>query len=105
MDTYIDLISDNNEINLVSFERSMLQDSDYNKLKNPGTHTIEISYEGFKTTLTIIIYNAIVIACFTVLSIFFAKWWIMFFALLFIASYPRKKTRICDMCHRSFGIM
>ena len=33
----------------------MFQDSDYNKLKNPGTHTIEISYEGFKTTLTIIV--------------------------------------------------
>lgn len=51
----LEVISDNNEINLVSFERSMFQDSDYNKLKNPGTHTIEISYEGFKTTLTIIV--------------------------------------------------
>ena len=57
-----------------------------------------------KTTLLIIIYNAIVIACFTALSIFFAKWWIMFFALLFLASQPlgnRKNVRICDMCHRS----
>lgn len=51
----LEVISDNKEINLVSFERSMLQDSDYNKLKNPGTHTIEISYEGFNTTLTIIV--------------------------------------------------
>ena len=57
-----------------------------------------------KTILIMIIYNAIVVACFTALSIFFAKWWIMFFALLFILSYSsgnRKKVRICDMCHRS----
>lgn len=57
-----------------------------------------------KTTLIMVIYNAIVVACFTALSIFFAKWWIMFFALLFISFYPvgnRKKTRICDSCYRS----
>lgn len=57
-----------------------------------------------KTTLTIIIYNTIVIVCFAALSIFFTKWWIMLFTLLFLVSYPsgnRKRVRICDMCHRS----
>ena len=57
----LEVISDNNEINLVSFERSMLQDSDYNKLKNPGTHTIEISiiiiYLFFFNTSLIIFFQ------------------------------------------------
>lgn len=57
-----------------------------------------------KTTLAIIFHNAIVIMCFTSLAVSFSKWWIIFFALLFLISYPssnRKKTRICDMCYRS----
>lgn len=57
-----------------------------------------------KTFWRATIYNCIVLICFTALSIFFYKWWIILFALLFLAytSHPnRKRTRICDVCGRS----
>jgi hypothetical protein len=46
------------------------------------------------------IYNSIDLVCFTILAIVFNKWWIIFFALLFIM-IPQVKLRHrrkCDGC-------
>lgn len=51
----LELINDSGESSFVNFEKSMISDDDYVKLLNPGTYTIEISYEGFKTGLTLTI--------------------------------------------------
>lgn len=54
---------------------------------------------------TLIFYNSFVLAIFALLAIIFNKWWIIFFALFFIAAYITNeakfsKARICDKCHR-----
>jgi predicted secreted protein len=40
-------------------------------------------------TLTVI-YNLCVLLCFAGLALFFNKWWIIFFAILFIENYKHK---------------
>lgn len=42
--------------------------------------------ELIKIAIIVGIYNIIVIACFTMLSIAFEKWWIIFFSLIFYKS-------------------
>jgi hypothetical protein len=47
-----------------------------------------------------IIYNIINLICFTTLAIVFNKWWIIFFAILFVMT-PKviiKQRRKCDGC-------
>jgi hypothetical protein len=47
-----------------------------------------------------IIYNIVNLGCFTTLAIVFDKWWIIFFALLFVTT-PKvmfKHRRKCDGC-------
>lgn len=48
------------------------------------------------------IKNSVCIICWTVLAIVFSKWWIAFFALLFISSLETKPVhyyyRTCDKC-------
>ncbi|MBE6131150.1 MAG: hypothetical protein E7183_05460 [Erysipelotrichaceae bacterium] len=54
----LEVINSKGEVSLVKFEKSMMTDADYAKLSNPGTYTIEINYEGFKTRLTLTIEDA-----------------------------------------------
>lgn len=42
--------------------------------------------ELIKISIIVGIYNILVIACFTMLSIVFEKWWIIFFSLIFYKS-------------------
>ena len=44
--------------------------------------------------------NTICVICWTVLAILFNKWWILFFALLFMSDFETKykSYRICDKC-------
>lgn len=52
----------------------------------------------------LIIYNAINLICFTLLTIVFNKWWIILFAFLFImiptSKFKGQKFRVCDGCGR-----
>lgn len=65
-----------------------------------GMNNITKAYKSVMWHLTIL--NSIIIICFVALAIFFGKWWIALFAVLFF-SYPKDKTvkkyyRICDRC-------
>lgn len=51
----LEVLDDSGESSFVDFNKSMMSDADYAKLAKPGTYTIEISYEGFKTGLTLTI--------------------------------------------------
>lgn len=48
------------------------------------------------------LYNIFVLICFTVLAVLFNKWWVIFFALLFLGSSHIEtiyaKCRVCDNC-------
>ena len=46
------------------------------------------------------IKNSVCVICWTILAILFNKWWILFFALLFMSSYTAqyKSYRVCDKC-------
>ena len=52
-----------------------------------------------------LIYNIFNLGCFTILAIVFDKWWIIFFALLFILVPTHKvmHKRTCDICGKSTG--
>ena len=56
-----------------------------------------------KTIKEVIIYNIIVLVCFTVLAVVFNKWWVILFAFLFCAfpKYNGRRFRICDCCGRA----
>lgn len=45
-----------------------------------------------KIVLYCMLKNCVVIICFTILAIIFNKWWIIFFAILFMTSYEHKET-------------
>lgn len=53
--------------------------------------------------ITYLIYNIFNLGCFTTLAIVFDKWWIIFFALLFVLVPTRKvmHKRTCDICGKS----
>ena len=42
--------------------------------------------------LSLLLMNAVPVACFTILSIHFEKWWIALFALLFMVCYKSNET-------------
>lgn len=55
-----------------------------------------------------VIKNSIAIICWTLLAIFFGKWWIALFGLLFLSNLSTKVAgtcRICDKCgkHSSYA--
>ena len=65
-----------------------------------GLNNITKAYKNVMWYLTIL--NSIIMICFVALAIFFGKWWIALFAILFF-SYPKDQTakkyyRICDRC-------
>lgn len=46
--------------------------------------------------------NSVVLVCFTCLAIYFGKWWIVFFAALFLSSLKLVNTRrTCDGCGKT----
>lgn len=45
-----------------------------------------------KIVIACMIKNCVAIICFTILAIVFNKWWIIFFAYLFLTSYTRTET-------------
>lgn len=47
--------------------------------------------EKLKQQLIIAIKNSITLICFTTLSVWFDKWWIIFFSLLFLSYIERKE--------------
>lgn len=51
----LEVLNENEEVTYVDFSKNMVSEEDYAKLVNPGTYTIEIAYEGFKTSLTLTI--------------------------------------------------
>ena len=51
----LEVLNENEEVTYVDFSKNMVSEEDYAKLANPGTYTIEIAYEGFKTSLTLTI--------------------------------------------------
>ena len=53
-----------------------------------------------KIDVVVAIQNIIMIICWTVLAIFFNKWWIALFAVLFLTSVEAKlgHRKICDKC-------
>lgn len=47
------------------------------------------------------IKNSITLICWTVLAVFFGKWWITLFAILFLSGGVKTRTSmICDGCGR-----
>ena len=48
----------------------------------------------------VLLKNAIVMICWTVLAIIFNKWWIAFFAVLFFSNLTTKTNhyKVCDRC-------
>lgn len=53
-----------------------------------------------KTIWAIALKNSICMICWTALAVFFDKWWIALFAVLFMAEYTTKHQyyRKCDRC-------
>ena len=51
-----------------------------------------------------VIDNAVVMVCFTALSLYFGKWWIILFSALFVSSLKTQATpcRVCDGCGKTF---
>ena len=52
----------------------------------------EIKYHKF-LNLLVVIRNSISLICFTILAITFQKWWIVFFALLFLSSIGKSEDK------------
>ena len=52
----------------------------------------EIKYHKF-LNLLVVIRNSISLICFTILAIIFKKWWIVFFALLFLSSIGKSEDK------------
>lgn len=50
----------------------------------------EIKYHKF-LNLLVVIRNSISLICFTILAIKFQKWWIVFFAILFLSSIGKSE--------------
>lgn len=42
--------------------------------------------------------NISALICWTILAMYFNKWWLVFFSVLFIYSFGTKHFRICDSC-------
>lgn len=53
----IEVVKSDDSSEQIAFSKSMISDSDYNSLSTPGTYNITVSYEGFETTLNLIIKN------------------------------------------------
>ena len=51
-----------------------------------------LEYHRF-LNLLVVIKNIISLICFTILAIFFIKWWIMLFAILFISYIGKDKEK------------
>ena len=45
-----------------------------------------------------VVYNSINIICWTVLAVIFNKWWVIFFAVLFMDISTKVYYRFCDKC-------
>lgn len=52
----------------------------------------EIKYHKF-LNLLVVIRNSISLICFTILAITFKKWWIVFFAILFLSSIGKSEDK------------
>lgn len=52
----------------------------------------DIKYHKF-LNLLLVIKNSISLICFTILAIIFKKWWIIFFALLFLSSIGKSEDK------------
>ena len=49
----LEVVNSKGESTFVNVNKSMISDADLQKLTTPGTYTVEVTYEGVKTTLTL----------------------------------------------------
>ena len=54
-DIIIKVFKSDDSVETIKLNKSMISTSDYDKLSEEGTHTITVTYEGFTTSLTLVI--------------------------------------------------